>query len=176
MDLIGQSLALAEKSCLPPGLVPRMLSGFFANPAIQDHVIKIGERDFDTVGFTAAGGLKDIQLMIAAAAVDLRPSNAEAMRAKLDAAIARGWRDRDWSGFTEIDRARRRFGTPGPRTDRPAPPAPSAPSPHITDRRHPGKRTKTVRQSGGRRLGLVVACQDVKAVAPWRAPPTPCRA
>ena len=106
MDLIGQSLAWAEKSGLPPGLVPQMLSGFFGNPGTREYIGKIGERDFDAVGFTAAGGLKDVQLMIAAAQdVNLRLSSAEALRAKLDAAITRGWRDKDWSCFTDIDRA-----------------------------------------------------------------------
>ena len=105
MDLIGQSLAWAEKSGLPPGLVPQMLSGFFGNPGTREYIGKIGERDFDAVGFTAAGGLKDVQLMIAAAQdVNLRLSSAEALRAKLDAAIAHGWRDKDWSCFTDIDR------------------------------------------------------------------------
>jgi 3-hydroxyisobutyrate dehydrogenase-like beta-hydroxyacid dehydrogenase len=106
LDLIGQSLALAEKSGLPPELVPQMLAGFFGNPGTREYIAKITERDFDTVGFTAAGGLKDVGLMIAAAeAVDLRLSSAEGVRAKLDAAIARGWRDKDWSCFTNIDRA-----------------------------------------------------------------------
>jgi 3-hydroxyisobutyrate dehydrogenase-like beta-hydroxyacid dehydrogenase len=109
MDLIGQSLAWAEKSGLPPALAPMMLAGFFANPGTQEYITKIGERDFDSVGFTAAGGLKDVQLMIdAAQTVDLRLSSAEALRAKLDAAIAHGWRDKDWSCFTEIDRAPKR--------------------------------------------------------------------
>jgi len=106
MDLIGQSLAWAEKSGLPPELVPGMLSGFFGNPGTREYIAKISERDFDDVGFTAAGGLKDVQLMIAAAGkVNLRLSSAEALRAKLDAAIANGWRDKDWSCFTDIDRA-----------------------------------------------------------------------
>jgi 3-hydroxyisobutyrate dehydrogenase-like beta-hydroxyacid dehydrogenase len=106
MDLIGQSLAWAEKSGLPPGLVPQLLSGFFGNPATREYIDKIGARDFDDVGFTAAGGRKDVQLMIdAAEGVSLRLSSAEALRAKLDAAIARGWQGRDWSCFTEIDRA-----------------------------------------------------------------------
>jgi 3-hydroxyisobutyrate dehydrogenase-like beta-hydroxyacid dehydrogenase len=48
MDLIGQSLAWAEKSGLPPALVPQMLSGFFGNPATREYIAKIGERDFDT--------------------------------------------------------------------------------------------------------------------------------
>jgi 3-hydroxyisobutyrate dehydrogenase-like beta-hydroxyacid dehydrogenase len=106
MDLIGQSLAWGEKSGLPPALVPQMLAGFFGNPGTREYIAKIGQRDFDEVGFTAAGGRKDVQLMIDAAhAVDLQLSSAEALRAKLDAAIARGWRDKDWSCFTEIDRA-----------------------------------------------------------------------
>ena len=109
MDLIGQSLAWGEKSGLPPDLVPQMLAGFFGNPGTREYITKIGERDFDTVGFTAAGGLKDIRLMIDAACdVGLRLSSAEALRAKLDEAIARGWRDKDWSCFTDIDRPRER--------------------------------------------------------------------
>jgi len=106
IDLIGQSLAWAEKSGLPPALVPQLLSGFFGNPGTREYIAKVGERDFDTVGFTAAGGRKDVGLMIdAAQAVNLRLSSAEALRAKLDAAIARGWRDKDWSCLTDIDRA-----------------------------------------------------------------------
>jgi 3-hydroxyisobutyrate dehydrogenase-like beta-hydroxyacid dehydrogenase len=106
MDLIGQSLAWAEKSGLPAGLVPQMLAGFFGNPGTREYIAKIGERDFDNVGFTAAGGLKDVTLMIAAAhEVGLTLSSAEALRAKLDGAIARGWREKDWSCFTDIDRA-----------------------------------------------------------------------
>jgi 3-hydroxyisobutyrate dehydrogenase-like beta-hydroxyacid dehydrogenase len=105
MDLIGQSLAWAERSGLPPELVPQLLAGFFGNPGTREYIAKIGQRDFDDVGFTAAGGRKDVQLMIdATQAVNLRLSSAEALRTKLDAAIARGWRDRDWSCFTEFDR------------------------------------------------------------------------
>jgi 3-hydroxyisobutyrate dehydrogenase-like beta-hydroxyacid dehydrogenase len=106
MDLIGQSLAWAEKSDLPPALIPQLLATFFGNPGTRDYIAKIGQRDFDTVGFTAAGGLKDVTLMLAAAHdVNQRLTSAEALRAKLDAAIARGWRDKDWSCFTDIDRA-----------------------------------------------------------------------
>jgi len=106
MDLIGQTMAWGEKSGLPPALLQQMLSGFFGNPATKEYVVKIGERDFDSVGFTAAGGLKDVKLMIGAAHdVKLRLSSAEALRAKLSAAVARGWRDKDWSCFTDIDRA-----------------------------------------------------------------------
>ena len=105
IDLIGQSLAWAEKSDLPPTLVPMMLSGFFGNPATQDYITKVGARDFDDAGFTAAGGLKDVGLMIdAAAAAHQKLTSAEAVRGKLEAAVARGWREKDWSCFTEIDR------------------------------------------------------------------------
>jgi 3-hydroxyisobutyrate dehydrogenase-like beta-hydroxyacid dehydrogenase len=106
MDLIGQSLAWAEKSDLPPALIPQLLATFFGNPGTREYITKIGERDFDNVGFTAAGGLKDVNLMLAAAHdVNQRLTSAEALHAKLDAAIALGWQDKDWSCFTDIDRA-----------------------------------------------------------------------
>ena len=106
IDLIGQSLAWAEKSGLPPSLLPQMLTGFFGNPASRDYITKVGARDFDDVGFTAAGGLKDVRLMIeAAGSAHQKLTSAEAVRAKLEAALARGWKDKDWSCLTEIDRA-----------------------------------------------------------------------
>jgi 3-hydroxyisobutyrate dehydrogenase-like beta-hydroxyacid dehydrogenase len=105
MDLMGPSLALAERSGLPPDLVPQVLASFFGNPGTREYIAKIGQRDFDDVGFTAAGGLKDVTLMIAVAdELGLRLSSAEAVRAKLEAAVERGWRDKDWSCFTDIDR------------------------------------------------------------------------
>ncbi len=107
MDLIGQSMALAERSGVASGLVRQMLFGFFGAEATREYVGKIAERDFDTVGFTASGGLKDVELMIAAARdVDLDLSSARALKDKLGAAIARGWDERDWSCFTDIDRLR----------------------------------------------------------------------
>jgi len=72
----------------------------------QASVTKVADRDFDDAGFTAAGGLKDVRLMIdAATAAGQKLTSAEAVRAKLEAALARGWKDKDWSCLTEIDRA-----------------------------------------------------------------------
>ena len=42
IDLMGESLAWAEKSGLPPGLVPQMLAGFFGNPGTREYIAKIG--------------------------------------------------------------------------------------------------------------------------------------
>jgi len=106
MDLIGLALAWAEKSGVSSKLIMQLLSGFFAHPATRDYITKIGNRDFDTAGFTVSGGLKDIRLMIEASNdVKLRLSGTEALRAKLEQAIAYGWQDKDWSCFTEIDRS-----------------------------------------------------------------------
>jgi 3-hydroxyisobutyrate dehydrogenase-like beta-hydroxyacid dehydrogenase len=105
LDLIGQSLALAEKSKLDPRLAIQMLSGFFGIPAVKEYVTRIAERDFDPPGFEIAVGLKDIELMIAAAHdVNLKLTNAEAIRTKIRAAIRSGLRGKDWSSFTNIDR------------------------------------------------------------------------
>ena len=107
MDLIGQSMALAERSGVAPDLLRQMLFGFFAAEATREYVSKIAERDFDTVGFTTSGGLKDVELMLAAARdVDLDLSSARTLKDKLGAAMARGWDTKDWSCFTDIDRLR----------------------------------------------------------------------
>jgi 3-hydroxyisobutyrate dehydrogenase-like beta-hydroxyacid dehydrogenase len=75
--LAKQSMAWAERAGIPSKLVSHILDSFFAHPATREYVAKIGSRDFDTVGFTASGGLKDINLMIQAAGdVKLRLSSA----------------------------------------------------------------------------------------------------
>ena len=105
MDLIGQTLAWVEKSGLSTKLFMHVLDEFFAHPATKEYVTKIGKRDFDTVGFTVSGGLKDIRLMHEATGdVKLSLSSVEALRVKLEQSIAKGWQDKDWSCFTEIDR------------------------------------------------------------------------
>lgn len=105
MDLIGQTVSWAERSDIPSKFVFQLLSGCFANPATQEYITKINDRDFDTVGFTTSGGLKDVTLMIDATRdVKLTLSSAEALRTKLELSIANGWQDRDWSCFTETDR------------------------------------------------------------------------
>lgn len=107
MDLIGQAMAMGERTGVSPFLVRQMLMGFFAAEATRDYVGKIADHDFDNVGFTASGGLKDVELMLqaaSAAGVDL--SSARTIRDKLVAAIDRGWQDKDWSCFTDIDRLR----------------------------------------------------------------------
>ncbi len=105
LDMIGQSLALAEKSKLDQRLVIQMLSGFFAPPAVKEYVTRIAERDFDPAGFDIAGGLKDIELMIEAAReAKLKLTSADAIRTKIRAAMKSGLRGKDWSSFTEVDR------------------------------------------------------------------------
>ncbi|MCL2726336.1 MAG: NAD(P)-dependent oxidoreductase [Polyangiaceae bacterium] len=105
IDLIGQAMVWAERSGISLELVSQMLNGFFANPATRDYIVKVGHRDFDTAGFTVTGGLKDVRLMIEAAGdVKLSLSSAEALRAKLEQAVANGWQDKDWSALTEIIR------------------------------------------------------------------------
>ncbi|MCL2590469.1 MAG: NAD(P)-dependent oxidoreductase [Betaproteobacteria bacterium] len=106
MDLIGLSLAWAEKSGISPDLVTQFLDGFFAHPAPRVYIPKINDRDFDIAGFTVSGGLKDVKLMIETANdVKLKLPSAEALRAKLEQSVANGWQDKDWSCFTEIDRS-----------------------------------------------------------------------
>jgi 3-hydroxyisobutyrate dehydrogenase-like beta-hydroxyacid dehydrogenase len=105
LDLIGQSLALAEKSKLDPRLAIQMLSGFFGVPAVKEYVTRIAERNFVPPGFEIAGGLKDIELMIDAARdVNLKLTTAEAIRTKIRMAMKSGSHGKDWSSFTEIDR------------------------------------------------------------------------
>lgn len=105
MDLIGQSMAMGERCGLSPDVLRMMLFGLFGAEATRDYIQKIAVRDFDDVGFTVTGGLKDVDLMIATAgSAGVTLSSALAIRQKLAGAISQGWANKDWSCFTDLDR------------------------------------------------------------------------
>jgi 3-hydroxyisobutyrate dehydrogenase-like beta-hydroxyacid dehydrogenase len=107
IDVIGEVLALADKS----GVAVEKLNGFFqmmlAHPGLKAYAARIADRDFQDVGFELAGGLKDGNLILdAARAVGVPVGHAEVVCEKFREAVRRGMGDRDWAAVTEITRLR----------------------------------------------------------------------
>ena len=75
-------------------------------PAASEYVDRICMRDFERAGFTLDGGLKDVTLILQAAAEVHAPlSYASVVRDKCIAAQARGLGGKDWSVMTETSRS-----------------------------------------------------------------------
>ena len=103
VELIGQVYVFAEKRGVDPAIITGMFKQFM--PATSDYVDRISTRNFENAGFTLDAGLKDVMLILDAAAEVYAPlPYAGIVRDKCLAAQARGMSQLDWSAITEISR------------------------------------------------------------------------
>ena len=103
IELIGEAYVFAECRGVDPSFLTAMFKQFI--PAASEYVDRIGARDFERAGFTLDGGLKDVTLILQAAAEVHAPlSYASVVRDKCIAAQARGLGGMDWSVMTETSR------------------------------------------------------------------------
>ncbi len=103
VELIGEVLVFAEKRGVDPAIVTGLFKQFM--PATSEYVDRISSRNFKDAGFTLDAGLKDVTLVLAAAAeVQVPLPYASIIRDKCIAAQARGMNQLDWSAMTEISR------------------------------------------------------------------------
>ncbi|HVB58425.1 MAG TPA: NAD(P)-dependent oxidoreductase [Candidatus Acidoferrales bacterium] len=102
LEVVGEAVVFAEKRGV---LAPfgNMLKSLL--PVFGEYWDRIQTRNYDNPGFTLDGGLKDVTLMIEAAAEMHVPLPcASLIRDKCLAAQARGMGQLDWCCFTEISR------------------------------------------------------------------------
>ncbi|WP_346831675.1 NAD(P)-dependent oxidoreductase [Pseudomonas abietaniphila] len=97
---LGEASALAGRHGLSPAtFIDLMTQTLFASPSYQRYGQNIVNGSFEP-GFTLSLGLKDINLAIdAARRVNLKLPAANAVRANMTAAVARGLGHKDWSIF-----------------------------------------------------------------------------
>lgn len=106
IEVMGEIYAFGDKSALDAEVIKEIFLTAFAAPALKTYASKIKQREFTSdVGFTLIGGLKDVRLMLSAAAnAGVRFDIAEVVERKMLKAIDLGMADADWSGFTAITR------------------------------------------------------------------------
>lgn len=99
IEVMGEAFSLVEKSGADPEVLREVLTeGLFSSPAYIGYSRAIIDRSWDTVGFTAALALKDVDLALATGAANGVPlPSAEVCRDRLTRAIAIGDSDRDWT-------------------------------------------------------------------------------
>ena len=103
LELMGEIYAWAGHAGLDRAVAESLLDGLLAGPALPAYNHRVAARSFAPGGFALQGGLKDVDLMLGAAAevgVDL-PA-ARVVRDRLRAAVDRGMGDLDWSAVTEL--------------------------------------------------------------------------
>ena len=99
IEVMGEAFSLIAKYGVEPAMMHEVLSnGIFAAPAYKIYGQIIADEDYDKVGITALLGLKDANLIMAAANQASVPlPSANAWRDRLLGAIAHGDGDKDWS-------------------------------------------------------------------------------
>ncbi len=103
IELMGQVFVFAEQRGVDIAVITGMFKQFM--PAATEYVDRISSRNFENAGFSLDGGLKDVTLILAAAAEVHTPlPYASLVRDKCLAAQARGMSHLDWSAITEISR------------------------------------------------------------------------
>jgi 3-hydroxyisobutyrate dehydrogenase-like beta-hydroxyacid dehydrogenase len=104
IESLGEAYALLRKSGVEPErFLEIMTSTLFAGPVYKTYGNLIAKEQFLPAGFKLALGLKDVTLVLAAAADARAPMPvASLVRDHILAAIARNGEDLDWSSFSKI--------------------------------------------------------------------------
>jgi 3-hydroxyisobutyrate dehydrogenase-like beta-hydroxyacid dehydrogenase len=107
IEALGEAFSLVEKSGVDRSVFHDVVTdGIFASPAYSTYAKIIANKAWDTVGFTVALGLKDVNLALAAGqAAGVPLPSANVCRDRLLGAIAHGDGHRDWAAMA-LDQAR----------------------------------------------------------------------
>ncbi len=99
VESLGEALALVRKSGSDPGVFLEVITGTSFDRRYRDYGRRMVEGDFDPT-FSLAGGLKDVELALAAAGdVGMTLPTAELLRVQHLAAIADGLGEKDWAAL-----------------------------------------------------------------------------
>jgi 3-hydroxyisobutyrate dehydrogenase-like beta-hydroxyacid dehydrogenase len=102
VESLGEALALVRKSGADPAVFLDVITGTSFDRRYRDYGRRMVEKRFEPT-FSLAGGLKDVELALAAAADSGVPlPTAELIRGQHLAAIADGFGEKDWAALGEF--------------------------------------------------------------------------
>ena len=104
IEVMGEAFSLARKYDVDPQVLYELMTeGLFSAPAYKVYGKIIVDEAYDQVGFSTDLGLKDANLILAAAnLVSLPLPSANAWRDRLLGAVAHGDGDKDWAVVARV--------------------------------------------------------------------------
>jgi 3-hydroxyisobutyrate dehydrogenase-like beta-hydroxyacid dehydrogenase len=104
IEVMGEAFSLARKYGVEPQVLYELMTeGLFAAPAYKVYGQIIVDESYDQVGFSADLGLKDANLVLAAAGLARLPlPSANVLRDRLLGAVAHGDGDKDWAVVARV--------------------------------------------------------------------------
>ncbi len=104
IEIFGEAFALARKSGIAAPEFLEILAGtLFTAPFQIGYGGIIAREAYDPAGFAAVLGLKDLRLVLAAAdSAGVPMPVASVVRDRFQAAVGRGYRDKDWSVIAKL--------------------------------------------------------------------------
>lgn len=103
LEALGEAQALAAAAGIAPARLMDVLNKLYQSSVYRNYGAIVAQRRFEPAGFSLRLGLKDASLATAAAAeLQLPMPLADLIQTQLQAALARGWGERDWSAFAQL--------------------------------------------------------------------------
>ncbi len=103
METLGESFALMQKSGIAPTDFLHIINQVFQSPVYENYGTQIAENRFEPALFALQLGLKDMRLVLqAAAGVAVPMPLVSLVHDRLLSAVARGYADNDWSGIARV--------------------------------------------------------------------------
>lgn len=106
IETLGEAMTLGEKAGLSPELLLEMLVGtIFGSPVVKRYGAMLAAGEYEPAGFPLPLGLKDLNLVLAAAEEAQVPMPAAGLvRDHVLAALAQGRAPYDWAGLVSVIR------------------------------------------------------------------------
>ncbi|WP_047154730.1 NAD(P)-dependent oxidoreductase [Aneurinibacillus tyrosinisolvens] len=103
LEALSEILAMVEKYGIEPKQFLNVVNTLFGSPVYKNYGNIIAENNFEPAGFKMKLGLKDVDLMIAAAnKVSVQLPSAELAKNNFSEAVSRGWGELDWAALIKL--------------------------------------------------------------------------
>jgi len=103
LEALSEAFALARKHGIEPAQALEILNTLFQSPVYEGYGRLMVERRFDPAGFKMTLGLKDVRLVLAAAAaVSVPMPLASLVHDQMTSCVARGMGDTDWAALSRL--------------------------------------------------------------------------
>lgn len=103
LESLAESMVMVEKYGMEPTEFLETANALFGSPVYKNYGQLMAEGNFDPAGFKLKHGLKDVNLMLAAAeGVSASLPTGELIKEHYEKAVDNGWAELDWSALIKV--------------------------------------------------------------------------